>query len=95
VATWDGSDHPSAKAVFTELRTVLTHEAFQGRIRAGGLAYNATISNADGIRSDAVTIDLDHRDGSSLAVVVPYHFFGDELDVAPSFHKPGRHRIFR
>ncbi len=47
-------------------------------------------------KSDAVEVNLDHRDGLSLIVIYPYNLGSDKkVQLAPPFATKGKSEIFK
>ena len=70
--------------------------AKEGKYKATSLAYDIrTIPPGKKEKQDAIAINLDHRDGYSAIVVVPYSITADgQVDIEAPFAVKGGGRIF-
>ena len=67
------TEFPKSTKVIEDLTDYLKAQADQGAIRAGGLAYIASLNNSDSTRShdDAIIFDLESRDDHAR-VAIPF-----------------------
>lgn len=67
------TDHPDSNEVIKQLISLHHKKAIEKEITASAIAYNATVrlEEAD---EDAIIVSLEHIDGYSVQVVVPYKF---------------------
>jgi hypothetical protein len=66
-----GASRPAPEDVLTAVEDSLRADAASGAITAAGTAANVTVDLGDG-PSDAIVVDLDHADGESVRVFLPY-----------------------
>lgn len=84
-------EHPESRAVIDLLVDGLRGSAQQGRIRASGICWDALMTGADGKKTDAIAMSLEHSLGDGAMVFRPYSKgriggwkFGDLVATAPS-----------
>jgi len=81
----DGRDAPRPPHAGEALRERLAEVLKSGAVQATALVYEATIAvPSSGTRSDAVAIQLAHRDGYRAVIVYPYRFQGGDVVFGPS-----------
>ena len=66
-----GEARPTAEDVLAAVEDALRADAKAGTITAAGTVANVTVDLGDG-PSDAIVVDLDHADGESVRVFLPY-----------------------
>ncbi len=94
-ASYDGNEHPESNAVLADLRKIHRQLAAEGKIKASGIAWNATISSADGKPVDAIVVSLEHKDAYSVIVCEPYKMgLFKKVKFGELFAMPGRNDIF-
>jgi len=95
VAAYEGREHPPSQPLIAQLREAFTAEARSGSIIASATAYDVrTIPPGSTTKSDAVAIELDHRDRYSVVVFFPYAIQGRTVRVGTAFTEKGEFRIF-
>ena len=73
LAAYWGDEHPPAQNVIDELSLVLIANAFPHNTAALGLAYDIHFAEPkDAPKRDAIKVDIEHADGQSVSVIVPY-----------------------
>jgi hypothetical protein len=67
------SEHPSVREVLDALIAAFRDHAQDDAVRAIGICTDAHIAMPDGIReSDAISVQLEHRNGDAIMIFVPY-----------------------
>ena len=93
VAGWTGEDHPESTEIIEMLKEGLRAGADEYQCTA--LVYDTmTVPPGKRKKQDAVTVDLEHRDGFSLIIVRPYRLRGQKLTFQEAFTAPGEGTIF-
>lgn len=70
--SYDGNEHPESKDVLEALKQIHKQLASDGKIKASGIVWNASVASADGKPSDAIIVSLEHKDNYSVIVGEPY-----------------------
>ena len=70
--SYDGNEHPESKEVLETLKQIHKQLASDGKIKASGIVWNASVASADGKPSDAIIVSLEHKDNYSVIVGEPY-----------------------
>lgn len=92
---YDGNEHPESKDVLDELKQIHKQLAKEGKIKASGIVWNASISSANGKPSDAIIVSLEHKDGYSVIVGKPYKIgLFKKVSFGSLFALEGKHDIF-
>ena len=94
-SSYPGGEHPKSQEVIDLLREGMRAQAAAGDIKAAAIAYDVRLGagNPAGM-SDAIAVALDHREGESVIVAVPYRLQDGELEIGELFAEPGSHEIF-
>ena len=91
----DGHEHPPSQALIDLLHDGFIGDAKRGSIIASATAYDVRVVPPGGTeKSDAVEIELDHRDNYSVIVFFPYKIAGNEVQFGETFAQKGRSQIF-
>jgi hypothetical protein len=94
-AAHDGREHPQSQAIIDLLRRGFRVSAVNRKIIASALAYDVrTIPPGRTEKTDAVAIDLDHRDNYSIVVYVPYAIVAGRAQFDAPFASKGNFEIF-
>jgi hypothetical protein len=73
VGGYTGDEHPKPTEVIDLLKAAYRRDGETGKIMACALVYDIrTIPPGQTQKTDAVRVDLDHRDGMSVVMVYPY-----------------------
>ncbi len=95
MASKDGSEHPLSAPIITLLRDGFRREAAAQKIVATALVYDVRIVPPGSTqKTDAVAIELDHRDHFSGVMFVPYTIVNGNLRIAAPFASAGKNLIF-
>ena len=89
------TEFPESTDVIRSLTRAHREEAEKGKIKASGIAWDAGITTADGRKTDAVTVSLEHADHYAVVVSVPYRrgLLG-RLTFGAMLAEKGMHEIF-
>jgi hypothetical protein len=72
-AAYDGNEHPLSQDVIDMLTRSFHQQAIDGKLRAAGICYDVrVIPPGQAIKTDAVCISLEHSEGQSIDVYLPY-----------------------
>lgn len=96
VGGFDSPDPPSSTDAIATINDGFRRRATRRELKATALVYNVrVVVPTTGLTSDAVAFALDHRDGYSVVIFVPYEVRAG----SPSFGEPiaqrGEGMIFR
>jgi hypothetical protein len=95
-AAYDGEDHPPSLDLIKLLRAAFIEQAGRGKLLATAVVYDVTTTlPSSGQRSDAIAIDLDHRDNYSVTVYLPYELADAAPQFGEAFAKEGDFAVFR
>jgi hypothetical protein len=77
-----GEEHPKSRDVIDLLQQSYRAQGAEGKIICSALAYDIrVVAPGTSTKTDAVAIDLDHRDGMSVTVFYPYTISADKKVV--------------
>jgi hypothetical protein len=96
---WMGAEHPPADDALAALEETFRDGAAKHRIKATALVVDVhLVPTGSSDRRDAIEVRLDHRNGYSVRIVVPYSFPGGIGESAVLLGEPfalrGERRIF-
>lgn len=95
VAGYDGRERPPSQPIIDLLRHEFHAEAAKGRIIASALVYDVrTVPPGRSEKTDAIAVELDHRDNYSVVVYFPYSLAGRKLQIASPFATKGMGHVF-
>jgi hypothetical protein len=95
IAANPGGESPAPLDVIALLRAGLMERARQGAYQATALVYDVvTLIPSSGEKSDAIEVALDHRDGYSVVVRLPYRLNKGEVEYGELFAEQGKGEIF-
>ena len=93
--SFDGNEHPESKDVINDLIQIHKQLASEGKIKASGIAWNASVASADGKPTDAIIVSLEHKDDYSVIVGEPYKVgLFKKVNFGNLFTREGKHDIF-
>ena len=93
--SYDGGEHPESKDVINDLIQIYKQLAHDGKIKASGIVWNASVTSADGKPSDAIIVSLEHKDEYSVIVGEPYKIgLFKKVTFGSLFAMEGKHEIF-
>ena len=92
---FDENEHPESKDVINDLIQIHKQLASEGKIKASGIAWNASVASADGKPTDAIIVSLEHKDDYSVIVGEPYKVgLFKKVKFGNLFAMKGKHDIF-
>jgi hypothetical protein len=93
---YTGTEHPASTELIGLLKAAFTRDAKAGKIMACALVYDVkTLPPGKIEKIDAIRVDLDHRDGMSLAVVFPYAIAPNKtVTLSEPFAMKGKGEVF-
>jgi hypothetical protein len=83
-----GQEHPNSADVIQASIKALTER--NQKIRAGAIAYDVRLPT----RTDAIRVDLEHRDGQTLSIVLPYTRKRNTIEYGQLSAHPGNNHIW-
>lgn len=93
--TYDGNEHPESKDVLETLKQIHKQLSSEGKIKASGIVWNASVASAEGKPSDAIIVSLEHKDSYSVIVGEPYNIgLFKKVAFGNLFAMEGKHDIF-
>ena len=94
-AAYDGQEHPPSQALIDLIRESFRADAKKGAIIASATVYNVrTIPPGGNSKTDAVAVELDHRDSYSVVVLIPYALSPGSVQFGQTFAQRGKFEIF-
>jgi hypothetical protein len=95
IAGYDGREKPPSADIIRLLRQAFVSGGKDGRYRATALVYDVRVKIPETeIRSDAIAVALDHKDGYSAVVYLPYRLAASKVVAGEIFAQAGAHEIF-
>jgi hypothetical protein len=95
VGAYDGREHPPSQSLIDLLRGAFTASAKSGDIIASATVYDVrTVPPGATEKSDAVAVELDHRDSYSVVVFIPYKVQDHTVQFGQTFAQKGGASIF-
>lgn len=92
---FDGREHPPSAPLIDIMHTELAKEAKQGSIRCSAVAYDARVVPPGSTeKTDAVVIELEHKDGYNVIVAFPYKLERGRVEFGAAFAANGDHHVF-
>jgi hypothetical protein len=91
----NGQEHPPSAELIELLHTGFAAKAKAGEVRATALVYDAhVLPPGSSSKTDAVVIELEHREGYNVIVYFPYTIQSSVVHFAAPFVTPGPHHVF-
>jgi hypothetical protein len=95
VAGYDGHEKPPSLDVIDLLKKSLRADAAAHKIVASAIVSDVlTTDPSTGVKTDAISVALDHRDHYSIVVLLRYKLHNSSLDVASPTAQKGMADIF-
>jgi hypothetical protein len=95
VAGYDGREKPPSLDIIDLLKKGLRADAAAHKIIASAIVSDIlTTDPSTGVKTDAISVALDHRDHYSVVVLLRYTLRNSSLDVAPATAQKGAFDIF-
>jgi hypothetical protein len=92
---YDGREHPPSQPLIDLLRQAFQADAKNGAIIASATVYDVrTIPPGATSKTDAVAVELDHRDNYSVVVLFPYIVSAGTVQLSAPFAHQGKFEIF-
>jgi len=97
VGGYTGEEHPKSTEVIDLLKAAYRRDGETDKIMACALVYDIrTIPPGQAEKTDAVAVDLDHRDGMSVIMIHPYKIRADKkIEFGKTFAMKGKSEIFK
>jgi hypothetical protein len=94
-AAYDGREHPPSEPLIDLLRQSFRAQAKDGAIIASATIYDVrTMPPGATDKTDAVAVELDHRDSYSVIVLFPYIITAGTVQFGAAFAHKGTFAIF-
>lgn len=94
-AAYDGTDDPPSAQLIELLHDGFRLGAEKGAHIATALAYDVrVVPPGTTEKTDAVSVELDHRDHYSVVVFVPYKIVNGDVEFAAAFANAGKHQVY-
>jgi hypothetical protein len=95
VAGYDGREKPPSLDIIDLLKRGLRADAGAHKIIASAIVSDVlTTDSSTGLKTDAISVALDHRDHYSVVVLLRYKLKNSSLEVAPPTAQKGAADIF-
>jgi hypothetical protein len=92
---WTGSEHPPSQEVIEVLYKGYVAGARTGDYIATALVYDVrVIPPGQNEKTDAIAVDISHRDGVSQTVIYPYRLKDKRLEVGQPYAIANQHPVF-
>ncbi len=92
---WTGEEHPPSVDVIKVLHEAFKKGAKRGEFLATALVYDVrVVPPGKSAKTDAVAVDIDHRDGISQTVIYPYSLKDGRLSFGETYAIPMQHPVF-
>ena len=85
----NGDERPNSSDLINLLKNHYIESAEANEIIASALVYDVRVKD-----SDSIAVDLDHVNGYSVTVIVPYELTGGELVIGQIFTLQGKNAVF-
>jgi hypothetical protein len=95
VAVYAGEEQPPSQDLIDLLLTSFKTRAYDGEVVATVLLYDVSVTPPGSDRkSDAIAVNLDHRDNYSVTVFFPYVIANGEPALGEAFANIGENSVF-
>jgi hypothetical protein len=95
VAGYDGRERPPSLDIINLLKDGLRADAAAHKIIASAIVSDVlTTEPTTGVKTNAISVSLDHRDHYSIVVLLRYTLHNSSLNVAPPTAQKGASDIF-
>lgn len=89
------TEFPDSQSIINGLIASHKQMAESGAIKTSGIAWDAAITTADGKRSDAIIVSLEHKDDYSVIIAQPYKMgLFKKIKYGEILAQMGNHDIF-
>ena len=94
-AAYEGNERPPSQPLIDMLHKAFHADAMKGAIRASALVYDVlVIPPGTNTKTDAIAVELDHRDKYSTVVYFPYSIDEGKVTLQAPFANQGTFGIF-
>ena len=94
-SNYEGNEYPESKDILADLIQIHKQLVMERKMKASGIVWNADVNSADGRPTDAIVVSLEHKDGYSVIVGVPYKIgLLKKVTFGNMFAMEGKHDIF-
>ena len=95
VGAYSGEEHPPSKDLIDILQDAFKSDAGYDTLLATAMVYDVWVTSpGSDQKSDAIAVDLDHRDNYSVKVFFPYTTSDMEIILGEPFGSIGDYAIF-
>ena len=95
ISAYDGRERPPSLELIHFIKEGMKTSASRGDYKATALVYDVRVNLPNSVeKSDAIAVDLDHKDNYSVTVLLPYRIKNRELSLGEIFAQRGRSEIF-
>lgn len=95
VAATPGGEKPPSADVIKLLTAGFKQGAKERKYKATALVYDALVQLSESkLKSDAIAVSINHKDGYSVVVYLPYSRAGQKLSFGKVFAVAGAHDVF-
>lgn len=95
VAGYDGREKPPSADIIRLLTQAFVSGGKEGKYRVTALVYDARVKlPGTETKSDAIAVALDHKEGYSVVVYLPYRLEASKVVTGELFAQDGAHEIF-
>jgi hypothetical protein len=96
VAGYTGTDHPKSQTIIDLLIDGFKQDSATHKIKATALVYDMlVVPPGASSKTDAIAVELDHRDNYSVIVIFPYVLSHGNLTVGTLFAQKGKTSVFQ
>ena len=94
-AAYDGREQPPSSALIDMLRSLFREGAAKGQYKATALVCDVRVVPPYGRpKTDAIAVELDHRDDYSVIVYFPYELDHGQVKLGAAFAEKGAGQVF-
>jgi len=95
IESFDGRELPPSNDIIELISAGLRQDAVNCKNIATALVYDARVfPPGQGSKSDAMVVELEHRDNYAVTVFLPYRIKDGKLELGTLFATPARRGIF-
>jgi hypothetical protein len=92
---WTGDEHPPSNDVIGLLQSGFKRGAHEGTYIAAALVYDVrVVPPGQSEKTDAIAVDVSHKEGISQTVIYPYKLQAGELSFGQSYAIANQHPVF-
>lgn len=92
---WTGEEHPPSSEVISLLHSAFLGGARKGDYIATALVYDVRVMPpGEQVKTDAIAIDVSHRDGISQTVIYPYKVIEKKVLAGKPYAISNQHPVF-